>query len=175
MPFPIMAAVELAAEFLPGVIRHLAGDKAGDVADKVVGVAQSITGKNSPEDAATALRANPELLVKYRIEMAHVEIEHERMFLEDRQDARARDTIFAKVGRRNWRADIMLALAFAGVAFLSWLLLTYRVDGATAIGGFLIATGGALVKMIGDAFAFEFGSSRSSKDKDATLAALARH
>jgi hypothetical protein len=64
-------------------------------------------------------------------------------------------------------------------ATASLVYIIYAINGSIGkISGEVLAIFnmaiGALLKMIGDAFAFEFGSSRSSKDKDAAIIDLAR-
>jgi len=70
-----------------------------------------------------------------------------------------------KAGYHNYRADIMLFLAFAALVFI-----IYQINSNAEIKPAVLAifnmSVGALLKMIGDGFAFEFGSSRGSKTKD---------
>lgn len=168
----IAAGVALAAEFVPSLIRHFAGDKAGEVAEKVVGAAQALTGAGTPDAAAEVLRTKPELALAFRKDMAELELETERAYLADRQNARNRDIELAKVGKLNWRADAMVVVAFAAVCVIAALLALGGIDGNTAAGGFLISVGGMFARNIGTAFDFEFGSSRGSKIKDETLSKL---
>ena len=174
MPLPLLAIAGLAAEFLPGLVRHLAGDKAGDVADKIGNVATRLTGKSDPDEASAVLRANPDLVVALKRELAAYEVDLEKAYLADRQDARARDVAIHAMGRRNWRADIMLLCATGALIFIIFAINSNigKISGEVlAIFNMSI---GALLKMIGDAFSFEFGSSRSSKDKDAAIIDLAK-
>ena len=94
--------------------------------------------------------------------------------LQDRADARKRDTAMIQGGRINIRADLMLALAFFAVIAIAALLALGKVDQATAAGGFLITIGGMFARNIGTAFDFEFGSSRDSASKTQALAAAAK-
>jgi hypothetical protein len=174
MAIPLLAIAGLAAEFLPGLVKHLAGDKAGEVAEKIGSAVTKMTGKDDPDEASAILRANPDLVIALRRDMAAFEVELEKAYLADRQDARARDVAIHAMGRRNWRADIMLVCATASLVYI-----IYAINGSIGkISGEVLAIFnmaiGALLKMIGDAFAFEFGSSRSSKDKDAAIIDLAR-
>lgn len=174
MPIPLLAIAGLAAEFLPGIVRHLAGDKAGEVADRIGTTVTKLTGESDPDKASEILRANPDMVIALRRDLAGFEVELEKAYLADRQDARARDVAVHAMGRRNWRADIMLICATASLVYI-----IYAINGSIGkISGEVLAIFnmaiGALLKMIGDAFAFEFGSSRSSKDKDAAIIDLAR-
>jgi hypothetical protein len=92
--------------------------------------------------------------------------------LADKASARARDITIINAGKnagQNWRADMMLGCAFTAVIAIAVLLSVGEVKEASAAGGFLITIGGMFARNIGTAFDFEFGSSRSSKDKDATI------
>lgn len=175
LPLLIPVALEIAKLTAPHVARWLAGDNAATAAEKIIDTASSVVGAGSPQEILERLKADAALRADTAIKMATLDAQLEQSYLDDRANARARDVAIQSGGRRNYRADIMLAMAFAGVAFISWLLLSYRVDGGAAVGGFLIGVGGALVKMIGDAFAFEFGSSRSSKDKEAIIATVVKN
>ena len=171
----IPIAFEIAKMVAPELARWLGGDKAADAAGRIVDTASAVVGGVTPQEILDRLKADKELQAKTALALRALDNELEGAYLKDRADARARDVAIQSGGRRNYRADIMLAMAFGGVAFISWLLLSYRVDGGAAVGGFLIGVGGALVKMIGDAFAFEFGSSRSSKDKEAIIATVVKN
>jgi hypothetical protein len=110
------------------------------------------------------------------VEMLKSELEHdarikqialdtEAAYLQDRQDARKRDAQITQQGYHNYRADIMLALVFIALIYI-----TYVINANVALKPEVLAIFnmmiGALLKMIGDAFQFEFGSSRGSKTKD---------
>jgi len=167
MPLPLIA---LAAKLLPlatvvpEVIRLFGGDKAGDVAEKVVGVAQAISGQNDPEQAVNAIIADPGLQLQFQQALIAERVEYARMEVEDRKSARDRDVAFVRAGRWNFRADLMVV----GVV-VSLVVIINKVAGEALkpeVLAILNMAIGALLKMLGDAFAFEFGSSRGSKEKD---------
>lgn len=173
MAFPIAAIISLAATYAPGLIRHLAGEKAGDVADKVLEVGKALTGQTEPDAIEAALKADPALAVQFRTAMANVELDLERAYLADRQDARARDVAMRQIGHRNWRADILAVLAAGGLLFCVWLVardfdLPERASNA------IMFVAGVFAAALRDVFAFEFGSSRSSKDKDEAIRNLTK-
>ncbi|PKR55394.1 hypothetical protein [Thalassospira marina] len=165
-PLLIAGAMALAKEFLPGMVKHIAGDKAGEVAQSVVDVAQSVTGTSSPDDALVAMQADPSLVIDYKKHMASVQAELDKAYLVDRQNARDRDVKLKQAGYHNYRADIMLTLAFVCVVALVYFLWEARLDMPDQVFAALNMALGMLLKMIGDAFQFEFGSSRGSKEKD---------
>jgi hypothetical protein len=170
---PIPAAAWPLLQLAPHVARWLAGDKAGDIAEKAVSVGGILTGKTTPAEIAEALKNNQELLLKFQesmaqvnLEMARLDAEIEKTFLADVQNARQRDIEFIKSGQTNTRANIMLAMAFGTVVAISWLLASGRIENGTDIAAFLMTIGGMFARDIGAAFSFEFGSSRGSKQKD---------
>jgi hypothetical protein len=172
MVLPLIGiAASLAAEFVPGLIRHFSTDKAGDVAEQVIAVAQTITGTGNPDDARTALRADPALLLQFRERMAALDAEMEKAYLADRQNARTRDVELKKAGHRNLRADILAYAAIGGLITLMYTLLIVKVPDGPARDVFLLLAG-ALIVIVKDVYAFEFSSSRGSKDKDAIIANL---
>ena len=83
--------------------------------------------------------------------------------------------------RGGRRADLMLAGTFASLAVIAAVLgalAIFAPDGSSALVntlvGFLTGIGGMFARNLGTAFDFEFGSSRSSRDKDERLAGLAQ-
>jgi len=154
------------SQFAPKIIRWMGGDKAGDIAEQVVGIAQKVTKTATPDAAMEAIKANPALAMQFEQAVMNKETELEKMFLGDRQDARARDVELRKAGYQNRRADYMVLMAFVTLIVIIALLWTAEKDiPATVVSIFSMSTG-YLLKMLSDAFQFEFGSSRGSKDKD---------
>lgn len=173
----IPALVALAAKLLPfatavpEVLRAFGGAKQANAAEKIVGVAKVITGQDDAETAVASIVANPQLQLDFQRMLSNERLEFARLEVEDRKDARGRDVEVRKLtGGRNRRADVMLVSAFLAVIAIAALLALGKVDGATAVGGFLMTIGGMFARNIGTAFDFEFGSSRSSRDKDELLA-----
>lgn len=163
----VLGAIGLAAEFGPGLIGYLTGSEdAEDVANTVANVAKSITGENTLEGAAKAMRANPQMALEFQKQADSLEISLTKAYLKDRQNARSRDVEMRKAGYNNIRADLMLLMAFVSLVGIIWMAWFGRLDMPDMVFAFLNMTAGALLKMIGDAFQFEFGSSRGSKEKD---------
>lgn len=174
MPLPMLvgAAASIATEFAPSLIRMFAGERAGEVADKVVRIARDVTGTTDDNAALDALRADPKAALAFKEKAASLEVELERAFLADRQDARARDVALRQLGQANYRADIMLFLAVGGLLAIIYFTWSARLDLPDHIFALFNMAAGALLKMIGDAFQFEFGSSRGSKNKDVIQSTL---
>lgn len=64
------------AQFAPMIAGMLGGPKAADVATKVVGIAQAVTGQSTPDAALAAIQANPELAMQFQTRLvdSHVEL-----------------------------------------------------------------------------------------------------
>jgi len=171
---PISIAFGL-AQFAPQVIRWISGStKAADAAQKVVDIAKGVAGKADGDAALAAIQADPSLALQYRQAVMANEADLDKAYLADRQDARARDVALHTLGHKNRRADIMLAMAFASLVAIIWMTWKARLDMPDMVFALLNMAAGALLKMIGDAFQFEFGSSRSSKDKDEVISNILR-
>jgi hypothetical protein len=54
------------AQFAPMIAGWLGGSRAEDVATKVVGVAQAVTGQSAPDAALAALQADPNLALQFQ-------------------------------------------------------------------------------------------------------------
>lgn len=171
---PISIAVGL-AKFAPSIIQYFTGsDKAANVAQQVVNIAQTVTGAPTGDAALAAIQADPKLAADFQLAVIDKENDLTKAFLLDVQDARARDIELAKLGKRNVRADIMVALDVVGLLACLIVLCFFRdrIPGE-AIG--LISTIAATFGLcLRDAHQFEFGSSRSSQIKDATISSLTK-
>jgi len=176
LPFLVPVAVQIAAEFLPSLVGRLGGDRAEEVADTVVQVAATAAGvphSRDPREILERLRLDAEAQAELRLRLAEIENREDERVLEDRLSARERSRELERGGRRNRRADVMLMLSFGGligcVAAAVWPYPETRALGTAEI-GLLTTVAGVLLKMLSDAFAFEFGSSQGSKAKDALIA-----
>ncbi|MFP4271132.1 MAG: hypothetical protein ACLFTL_11280, partial [Alphaproteobacteria bacterium] len=176
LPFLIPVAAQIAAEVLPSLVGKLGGDNAETVAKKVVDVAATAAGVPDSEDAEEILerlKLDAEARADLRVQLAEIENRENERVLEDRLSARMRSLELEKDGRRNTRADLMLLLAFTGlggcVAAAVWPYPESKALGTPEI-GLLTTVAGVLLKILSDAFAFEFGSSQGSKSKEALIA-----
>lgn len=167
MPIPALIPVvaSLAARFAPDIVHLIAGDQAGRVAKKVSDLAMAVTGADSIEEAQSRMEASPDIALQFRQQAMDERLEYERMMYEDRANARERDVKMREAGYHNWRADFLAFIVVAAIGGIVYLLST-TTDLSEMVFSALNMALGALLKMLGDVFAFEFGSSRGSKDKD---------
>jgi hypothetical protein len=169
---PITIAMGL-SQFVPGIIKWISGsDKAADAASKIVNIAEVVTGKQGP-DALDAIKADPALVLQFRQAVAAQEADLDKAFLADRADARKRDAVFIQTGVRNVRADLMFVLAVAVICGLVWLI--WKDPGINEyVKGIFTLVLGRFLGYLDNIYSFEFGTTRASKSKDATIENLSR-
>ncbi|OAN50149.1 hypothetical protein A6A04_01695 [Paramagnetospirillum marisnigri] len=128
---PITIALGL-AQFIPGLIRWIGGDdrsKAAALAEQAIGVAKTVTGRDSGEAALAAIRSDPALaLALQQAWLAH-ELELSRE--ETRQLAEINATMRAEAASgdayvRRWRPTFGYAVAAtwtATMAAVAWAIV----------------------------------------------------
>ncbi|MDR1597718.1 MAG: hypothetical protein LBR89_02165 [Holosporales bacterium] len=173
MAFPFIAAALSFAEFAPTLIKWLSGNKNADhIASEIINIAKNITQCTTPEEALQRMRDNRALADDFQLAVYKSQTEWEIALLEDRQLARERDLEFLKAGHANRRADLMVVSAALGL-ILCLLSLAFYSDVLPGEAVGIISTiAGIFGGCLKDAFAFEFGSSRGSRVKDSTVAAM---
>jgi hypothetical protein len=63
---PLIPIAMALAQFAPTIAGWLGGSKAHDVASKVVGIAQTVTGQSAPDAALAAIQADPNLSMQFQ-------------------------------------------------------------------------------------------------------------
>ncbi len=165
-------ALEIAKLAAPKLVGALTDDvQAPAIAERVVEMAQQVTGTATPQDALAKMQADPNLLLQMNIRAQEIEAELEKAYLADRASARDRDVKLAQAGVRNRRADFMVALDVVGLVVCLVVLSLYRKDVPGEVVGILGTIAGIFGACLRDAHQFEFGSSRGSKEKDAAFMA----
>lgn len=83
---PITIAMGL-AQFVPQIAKWVTGsDKAADVAQKAIDIAQVVTGQPTGDAALKALQADPNLVLKYRQAVLEQEVEFEKLAVQNASD-----------------------------------------------------------------------------------------
>lgn len=172
---PLTLALTLASQFAPGLIKHFTNsDTAGTVAAQVIDLAKTITGQPTAEAAVSALQADPALALQFKLAAMATEADLEKAALADRASARGRDVALVQAGRYNFRADIMVVMDVVGLVGCLVVLAFFRGN----MPGELVALLSSIASIFGlclrDAHQFEFGSSRSSQNKDTTISNLSK-
>lgn len=167
---PVSIAFGL-SRLVPGLVRWLGGDRAGDVARKAVDVALEVTEHRNPKEAVIALQQNPELQLKLQEAMTPViiaEYEAETRRLETvnatmRAEAASNDPYV-----RRWRPTLGYVVSLSWGAQMSGL--TYAIvalpDSAPAILGAM----GSLTAIWGVALSI-LGISVAKRSQDKQVAA----
>ena len=169
---PIVQVAPALAHFAPQIMRFFgAGDASTAVAEKVVNIAQAVTGTQNPEAALAAMRENADAASKFQLATLAADTDLEKAYLADRADARSRDIELRKLtGGTNRRADWMVALDVVGLIACLVVLSRFRTEIPGEVVGLLTTIATAFALCLRDAHQFEFGSSRGSKEKDDLLA-----
>jgi hypothetical protein len=146
-------------EFAPIIAKLVGGAKATDMAEKIVETAQTVTGVNDIDHMHHTLRNSPSVLVEFQQQV-------EKLALEDRASARQRDVSLFQVGKRNVRGDIMVLSALLGLLGCLGALTLFKMSLSGEVIGIISTIAGIFGSCLKDAYAFEFGSSRGSKEKE---------
>lgn len=171
---PMTIALGL-AQIAPNLLRLLgAAEKPVELATKAAKIAQTVTGKATPQEALQQLQQNAEQAHQFRMALVAADTELERLYLGDRANARARDVELVHAGQRNTRADVMVAGATLGLITCLVVLVWYRNGLPGEAVGIISTVAGIFGACLRDAFQFEFGSSRGSREKDQVIATLGR-
>lgn len=146
--------------------------KGKEVVENTLGV--KIPDDPSPEEIE-ALRQqqyeHEERLIELGIEKAKQDLESFREEVKDKQNARDRDSLFIRMGRHNWRADVMVFLAAIAVAGLVWMVWKNQ-ELNEYVKGIVTLVLGRFLGYLDNIYNFEFGTTRGSKDKDETIKQL---
>jgi hypothetical protein len=169
----ITAAMTL-AELVPSITRWFSNDKekagtTGRIAGKVVEIAKKVTNTSDAVAALKCVEKDPALLIRFQQEIMRLDRDLEQAFLEDRQSARSRDISLITADRYNLRADIMVLAAALGLMGCLYSLAYFREWLPGEAVGIISTIAGIFGSCLKDAYAFEFGSSRDSKTKDAAV------
>lgn len=172
---PITIAMGL-AQFAPAVIKWITGsDGAEQSTQKVIDIATQVTGAKTPEDALKAIQSSAQAQLDFRRAIMDHDMAMEKLAADDRASARTRDTEIRKTtGGHNIRADVMVISAVAGLVSCLIVLIFFRGDIPGEVVGIVSTVAGIFGSCLKDAYSFEFGSSRGSKEKDALLGEIAR-
>lgn len=157
----------------PTLATALGGPMAGAA---VAALSKKFLGKeNGTEEelAAVIAGASPEVLLKlkeieieFKAHMAELGVELEKLEVDDRKDARAR-----QIATKDPIPNILAIIIVAALMIMMGLMFSYTVPVANqaAFHNLLGILEGAVLSVMN----FEFGSSRSSRDKDAVLGRVA--
>lgn len=99
------------------------------------------------------------------------DLRKDELVIEDRVSARQRDTAIAQAGHYNFRADVLAFLAVGGLVVSVWFIARDSDMPERAVNAIMFVAG-VLASAVRDVYGFEFGSSRSSAQKDQTISKM---
>jgi hypothetical protein len=172
IPFLVPAAISIASEFFPVLATKMGGARGREVAHQVIDIAASVAG--TPRDAGAreiiaSLKSDPSRAQELRLRLEELDSAEHQRIVEDRMDARAYQARIGAQGRL--RGTLMLIGVVVGLVVTIGVVAFGGLDAGSNPGALALLTtiAGALLKMLSDAFAFEFGSSAGSKEKTAHI------
>lgn len=112
-----------------------------------------------------------EELLRLRLEDNRLELEAFKAEVADRGSARERDAWYVRMGRHNYRADVMVLVAAGAVAMLVWMVWT-QSDLNEYVKGIVTLVLGRFLGYLDNIYNFEFGTTRGSQNKDETIKQL---
>lgn len=169
IPAVALALINMA----PALLRLFGKNAPAEIADKAVSVAKIITGTDTPEKAVEVLQADPAKMLEYQNAVEERALNWAKLYIEDTQNARIRDVELAKAGFKNTRANWLAASAYATVIICLWVVLMQSDLNEYAKGIITLILGRAL-GWVEQIFSFEFGTTKSSKQKDDTIQSLSK-
>lgn len=167
-----LAGSGIGGGIVKSVTSMLGGDKAAEVADKVINAAESIFGTKDPKQIELLVQQDKS---KAELALARMsnDIEEYRIQVDDAKSARERDIEVRRMNAgTNIRANVMLLAAFAYLIIVTVAIIWFRKDIPGEILALINMSIGAVLGMLVQAFNFEFGSSRASGEKTNQMASM---
>lgn len=112
-----------------------------------------------------------QLELKYKAEEAERGFKYAELEVKDRDSARGRDAAIIQATGRNLRADIMFILAVAVITGLVYMIWK-SPDINEYLKGIVTLVLGRFLGYLDNIYNFEFGTTRGSQGKDATINAM---
>lgn len=149
----------------PETVQKVA-DGVGDIAKALVPTAQSA------EEAMKQVIQNEQLKQQFQIQVNDQMLKWEQMYLDDMESARDRDVKLAQAGVKNTRANMLAVFAVSTVIICLCIVVWMSNINEFAKGMITLICGRAL-GWVEQIFSFEFGTTKSSKQKDDLIKTLA--
>ncbi len=164
MPIPIIAVVSALAQFAPQITKWMdAGKTVQEVAETASNIAKSVTGGKTDEEAIELIKADPNLYLKFQEKIIDQDITYEQGYIQDKADARKRDALLAATPhgnvRANWLVGVAILIILACLGIIIWVELNEFAQST------LLIILGMFIKELSNIYAFEFGTTRRSRQK----------
>lgn len=171
-----LAVITALAQFAPVLLKYIGvGNDSvpAKIAETAASVAQEVTGAESVTDAIAIMAGNNKLQWEYKLKMLGHEQEMDKAFLADLKDARSRDSEFIKAGMINWRAHSMYIMAWV-VVVIAFIMVWHSQELDDFVKATVSLILGRFLGYLDQIYNFEFGTTKSSKQKDETIEHLSR-
>ena len=168
----IQALVAL-AQVVPWVAKYFksSDNVISTVVEKASSIVGSIGGGSTLQESITNILGDASKLAQVNLEVKKLEVEWDKIYLEDVQSARDMAVKLAQAGRKNYMAISMYALAVIVIIGLMYYVLKDETINEYAR-GLITFILGRFAGYLDNIYNFEFGTTRGSRDKDATIASL---
>lgn len=169
-----LAALTALAQFAPLLFKYIGVGKdsvPSKIAETAADIAQQVTGSESVSDAIAVLTGNSKLQWEYKLQMMAHEQAMDKAYLEDTHSARNRDAEFVKAGMINWRAHSMYIMAWV-VVVVAFVMVWHSQELDDFVKATVSLILGRFLGYLDQIYNFEFGSTKSSRQKDDTIASL---
>lgn len=174
MALPLIPLLVQLAGAVPALMKYAgAGEASTNVAQEVVGIAQTVTGLVSPSEAVKSVLGDPEKMNQFRLAVMDKESAWDQMFLQDMQSARERDVKLHQAGYTNRRAHALAILAVVVVTLL-FVAVWIDPDIPEFVKGIVTLILGRFLGYLDSIYWFEFGTTRQSRAKDSTIEQLTK-
>ena len=165
---PIILAL---SGLFPSIAKLIKGNNPATI-EKIISVAKQVTSAQTAEGIIKTLNQDSDARERFEYSLVQIEKETEEILAKDRDSARNRDIKRLEHGIHNVRADIMVICAALGLAACLFSLVFYQTSMPGEAVGIISTIAGIFGACLKDAYAFEFGSSRGSKNKDEQVAII---
>jgi hypothetical protein len=165
MSHSVATALSL-AEFAPIVRRWIAGPSALMNAKTIVTTARKITQMRDPAEIIRPFREDASKVKLFQVELLSLSEHMEDSMIKSAQEERVRNLMTVLAGRKNMRGDIMVLAAALGLVFCLSVPVFFKDNLPGEAVGIISTISGIFGSCLKDAYGFEFGSSRGSRDKD---------
>lgn len=165
----LQAALSL-AQLSPKIAKWLSGTRVESISQKILEIAKEVTHSCTGQEAIDKIRTDKKMHTLFEKALLDSERKIELAIIRDKENARTRDIAIINSGRNNRRADIMVISAAVGLIVCLGVICFCKGDLPGEAIGIISTIAGIFGACLKDAYNFEFGSSRGSKEKDQTVA-----
>ena len=143
------------------------------VVEKASQVVGSIGGGSTLQESITNILGDAEKLAAVNLEIKRLEVEWDKIYLEDIQSAREMTVKLAQAGQKNYMAISMYILAVIVIIGLMYYVIADESINEYAR-GLITFVLGRFAGYLDNIYNFEFGTTRQSRAKDETISNLSK-